>query len=329
MKSKQATIPVIFDHDGGIDDILSLLLTLTMEQVDLKGVCITPADCYPDDALVSSLKLLTLAERSEVPVAVGELVGPNPFPPEWRAQPRICHTMPAMLRINESREAVSALPAHLWLKQYLQDTPDKVTMVLTGPATNLAWVLQHYPALAEKLQTVIWMGGAITVKGNVAMHDHNGSAEWNAYWDPKATQALITSRAPLLMVPLDATNTLPVNKAFLQTLAHTDTALSDLAGQLWANTVTAIPAYEFTYFLWDILATSLLGLNEEAYSVSEDCLQVSVTTPNAGQTYRCSSGNPVRWVSQVNPQIVIDYVINQFTGDHKKLLSSQNVNEVL
>ena len=38
MKSKQATIPVIFDHDGGIDDILSLLLTLTMEQVDLKHV---------------------------------------------------------------------------------------------------------------------------------------------------------------------------------------------------------------------------------------------------------------------------------------------------
>lgn len=67
MTSAQAKTPVIFDHDGGIDDILSLLLTLTMPQVELKGVCITPADCYPDDALTSSLKLLTLAGQTEVP----------------------------------------------------------------------------------------------------------------------------------------------------------------------------------------------------------------------------------------------------------------------
>lgn len=319
MTSAQAKTPVIFDHDGGIDDILSLLLTLTMPQVELKGVCITPADCYPDDALTSSLKLLTLAGQTEVPVAVGNLVGPNPFPPEWRAQPRVCHAMPQMLRIEECRDNVQPVAAHEWLVDYLSQCTQKVTVVMTGPASNLAWVLKRHPQLANKIEQVIWMGGAVEVKGNVAMHDHDGSAEWNAYWDPQATYDLVHSDVNLLMVPLDATNALPVDRAFLQNLAKADTALSDLAGQLWAATTTAIPAYEFTYFLWDILATSILGVPANCYSVKERLLSVQTTTPSAGQTFINDEGSLVRWVSEVDAQLVVEYVTEQFSGTLEKL----------
>jgi purine nucleosidase len=53
MSAKQA---VVFDHDGGIDDLLSLLLLLRLPNIDVIGVSITPADCYPDDAVLSTKK---------------------------------------------------------------------------------------------------------------------------------------------------------------------------------------------------------------------------------------------------------------------------------
>ena len=78
-------------------------------------------------------------------------------------------------------------------------------------------------------------------------------------------------------------------------------------------------AYEFTYFLWDILATSMLGLPAESYSVKERLLNVSTTTPSAGKTFIDDKGSLVRWVSEVDAQQVIDYVTGQFSGSLEKL----------
>ncbi|MDX1521921.1 MAG: nucleoside hydrolase, partial [Anaerolineae bacterium] len=68
------------------------------------------------------------------------------------------------------------------------------------------------------------------------------------------------SAAPLTLFSLDATNTVPVSLAFLHRLAQQRShPLSDLAGQCWALTVGTIPAYEYTYFMWDTLTTGYLG----------------------------------------------------------------------
>ncbi|RDV27468.1 nucleoside hydrolase [Alteromonas aestuariivivens] len=306
---------VIFDHDGGIDDLLSLILLLSLPTVDLQGVSITPADCYADDALTSTLKLLTLTGQTHIPVSVGELAGPNPFPPDWRAQPKICHSVPAMLRVSENRHNVVSQPAHEWMASFLMQSDEPITVLMTGPATNLAWVLSHHPELAEKIEQVIWMGGAINVKGNVAMHDHDGSAEWNAYWDPKATETLIASQVPVCLVPLDATNALPVDRAFLRQLADCQTEVSDLAGQFWAATVTAIPAYEFTYFLWDILATSVLGLEADCYRVRSGRVVVDTQSPSAGRISLAEGapGHFIEWLEDVDGDRVRAFVLKQFS----------------
>ena len=316
MPAKLNRTPVIFDHDGGIDDLLSLMLLLTMDHVDLLGVTITPADCYPDDALLSTLKILTLTGNGHVPVATGNIPGPNPFPPEWRAQPRVCHSMPEMLRTQEITDNVQSVAADIWIEQTLKQAESPVTVLMTGPCTNLSAVLSRQSALKAAIKEVIWMGGAIDVKGNVAMHDHNGTAEWNAYWDPSATRTLIQSGVNVCLVPLDATNALPVDRAFLIQLAQSRTPVADLAGQFWAATVTAIPSYEFTYFLWDILATSIAGLPETAFSKTSGYVNASVSTPDAGRIFRCekSEGHKVNWIDRVDADAVRKYVVQQFSG---------------
>jgi purine nucleosidase len=188
-------------------------------------------------------------------------------------------------------------------------------VLMTGPATNLTEAYTLQPAIKQYIDKVIWMGGAIDVKGNVAMHDHNGSAEWNAYWDPMATHSLVHSGLNVLLVPLDATNALPVDWSFLEALASADTPVSDLAGQFWAATVTAIPSYEFTYFLWDILSTCMVSLPSDKRVISTGSIAVGTTTPNAGQTLRDSSGALISWVESVDADYVRQMVIHYLSGN--------------
>ena len=303
---------VVFDHDGGIDDLLSLMFLLCMDDVELKGVCVTPADCYPDDAVESTLKILAMFNQTNVPVSVGNIIGPNPFPGDWRAQPRLCRALPAFLRTEADYSQLQAEPAHQWLDQFLTDAETPVTVLMTGPASNLAKSVTVNPALKTKINRVIWMGGAVDVRGNVAMHDHDGSAEWNAYWHPQATYDLLSAELPLVLVPLDATNNLPVSWPFLAVLAKIKSPLAELAGQCWAATVTAIPAYEFTYFMWDVLATCLLSIDDSALTMQSGHLTASVKTPDAGRVVSTSSeqGFACHWLTDVDADRVINYLFD-------------------
>jgi len=275
---------LIFDHDGGVDDLLSLMLILSMPNINLLGVTITPADCYADDAVTSTLKILALYGKKDIPVSVGNQYGPNAFPGDFRAQPRACHAMPAMVRIKENRAQLLDIPAHEWIISTLKSTNAPVALLLTGPASNLTKALSDEIDIKSSISKVIWMGGAVGVRGNVAT---------------------------LILLPLDASNALPVSWPFLEKLAETNTPITDLAGQFWATTVTAIPSYEYTYFMWDILATSLLSLPEEHFGLTVGHLQSSTVTPNAGQIWQVKEGqgHPASWVDSVNADAVIDYII--------------------
>jgi hypothetical protein len=77
----------------------------------------------------------------------------------------------------------------------------------SGPLSNLAYALEKYPTqIADKIEQVWWMGGALRVKGNVYEPHTDGSAEWNSYWDPAAAGVVWRSNVPLTLVPLDGTN---------------------------------------------------------------------------------------------------------------------------
>lgn len=303
---------VIFDHDGGVDDLLSLMLLLTMEHVDLLAVTVTPADCYLSDAVTSTLKILSLFGRDEVLVAEGRLHGKNAFPADWRAQPKICNALPNMIAqpINQAQQVPE--PADELITRLLTEH-NNVRVLLTGPCSNFVAAIQGHEEIKSSVQDVVWMGGAVDVAGNVAMHNHDTSAEWNAYWDPVATKSLIEMGVPIKLIALDGTNCLPVNMTFLQQLAtQRDFPISQLAGQFWATTINTIPSYEFTYYMWDILATCELGIDKGAINYEKCELAVSVSEPNEGQTLRSEgSGCWVDVAKEVDKDKVLAYVLKQ------------------
>jgi purine nucleosidase len=306
---KQRT--VLFDHDGGIDDLLSLMMLLAMPHIDLAGVVVTPADCYLSPATSATLKILRLFDRLEIEVSQGVLNGVNSFPRIWRAQPYHVNALPML---NESEAPLPnpiAEPGHEFLARKLRQAGQPLTVLITGPVTNLAAVLAQAPGLAQNIEEVVWMGGALQVPGNVRDYEHDGSAEWNAYWDPPATHALWQSQAPITIFPLDATNHVPVNHDFLHKVARQRRyPLSDLAGQCWALTVGMIPTYEYTYHMWDTLTTGYLGA-PHCISLRQARTIAISNGPSAGRIQEVTEGGRlIQAADQVDVPGFWEYVLS-------------------
>ena len=86
MKQLPPKRTVLFDHDGGVDDLISLMMLLAMPHLNLAGVVVTPADCFLRPAVSATQKILRFFGRSEIELSEGALHGVNPFPRAWRAQ---------------------------------------------------------------------------------------------------------------------------------------------------------------------------------------------------------------------------------------------------
>jgi pyrimidine-specific ribonucleoside hydrolase len=73
-------------------------------------------------------------------------------------------------------------------------------LVPTGPLTNVALLLERHPDVRDRLDRIVWMGGAIA-KGNVTP-----AAEFNAFVDPEAAAAVFGSGIPVTLIGLDITH---------------------------------------------------------------------------------------------------------------------------
>ena len=302
--------PLIFDHDGGYDDFLSLIMLLSMPDVDLKGIVITPADCYPRPAISATLKILRLFGRQDIEVSQATLAGTNSFPREWRAA---VYRVDALPILNEPATPLTlpvSEPGHRFLARKLREAKRPLKLLITGPLTNLAKAISTEPGLTSKIDEVIWMGGAIAVPGNVQDYEHDGSAEWNAYWDPPAVKTVFDSDLDITIFPLDITNQLPVTMNFLTRLAkQRNYPVSDLAGQIWAMTVGTIPAYEYMYYMWDTLTTGYLGA-PQLFSIKNVQCKVMTGAPSAGKIKSVDRGGKrIRMANAVDVDEFFNYVI--------------------
>jgi len=309
---------VLFDHDGGVDDLLSLVMLLAMPHINLAGVVVTPADCFLRPALSATLKILRLFNRLDVEVSAGELHGVNPFPQSWRVHAYAIDAFPILNEVTPATPDLATAnvtpePGHQFLARKLRQATAPVTVLITGPASNLAAALTAEPDLAAKVEEVVWMGGALDVPGNVRDFEHDGSAEWNVYWDPPAVHRLWQTAVPLTIFPLDVTNHVDVTRDFLHRLAQQRRyPVSDLAGQCWAITVGVIPAYEYVYHMWDTLTTGYLGA-PQFITFREVRSEVVPHGPAAGQTRPVPTGGKlIRAAAAVDVPQFQNYLLDLF-----------------
>jgi len=304
-----ARLPVILDHDGGVDDYLATVLLMTMDHVDPLAVVVTPADCYPAAAVSATRKLLDLMGRSSVPVARSTVRGVNPFPRLFR---RDCMTIDQLPILNERETIATPLvpeAGQAFMARLLAETTELVTVLVTGPLTTVAAALDLEPSIEEKIARVVWMGGALEVVGNVDPILEGGqdlTAEWNAYWDPPAVARLWESAIPVTMCPLDLTDRVPVTPEFLRRLSRERRhPLYDFAGQCYALVTHQ------AYFFWDVLTTAYLG-RPDLFEHKPRATAVVTDGPSQGRIMLDAGGREVDILADVDLDEFYRYILEQW-----------------
>ena len=284
-----SAIPVVIDTDVAIDDLVALTFLLASDEVDVRAITVSGAGevrCPAGIGVVQELLARTGDEN--VPVACGRstpLAGTHEFPAEWRdaADSGWGVVEPTRTPEPDARSAV----------ELLVDTVEPgVTLLTLGPLTNIADAFRRDPELAERIASIVTMGGAVDTSGNVTEPGLDAAdSEWNVYVDPIAASEVFGSGAPLILVPLDATNQVPVTPLFLERLAlNGHTPASSLVAELYQ----ASPLVENgrAYF-WDPLAAAAVIDPGLVKTERADIAVVTEDGPDIGRTVPSADGHPI------------------------------------
>lgn len=273
--------PVIHDHDGHVDDLIACILLWLAPQVELEVVGITNGDCFHDQAYEAMIKIATYLNLERAEIALSADPMPNPFPDNWRRESYIINELP-LFSENDFRKPYpngKGRRVDSAFADCLANSKAPVTIVATGPMTNVAQVLKAQPELRSKVAEIVTMAGAVTVKGNVTEEGHDGSAEWNVYADPQAFKSCLEWVPNIKMIPLDVTNQIPVSPQFLARLEAQSEKYraSTLALKLWSL------VRGFDYYFWDTV-TAAATIDPTIFTFKEMKIDVSVSGKNMGKT---------------------------------------------
>jgi inosine-uridine nucleoside N-ribohydrolase len=204
-------VKIILDCDPGHDDAIALLLALASPEVELLGVTTVHGNQTLEKTTVNALKLLEFVGRTDVPVAAG---ADRPL----RREPYVAayvHGESGMDGPTLPSPSVAPIDRHAvdFIADAVRSSPEPVTLVPTGPLTNIGLFLARYPGEASRVDRVVLMGGAIG-EGNVTP-----AAEFNIWVDPEAADRVFSSGLDVTMIGLDVTHKARVGPAHQAQLA--------------------------------------------------------------------------------------------------------------
>ena len=128
-----------------------------------------------------------------------------------------------------TEKALEAEHAVRFIIRTLTASDGEITVVTTGPMTNLALALRLEPRIAEKIARIVLMGGSIGV-GNITP-----AAEFNIAADAEAAHICFTAGRPVTMVGLDVTRKVLCTPAVVERMAKADNRASCLFVDLMAH----------------------------------------------------------------------------------------------
>jgi inosine-uridine nucleoside N-ribohydrolase len=286
--------PVVIDTDMAADDWMAVLYLLRRPDVAVKAITVAgdgEAHCEPGTR--HALGLVALANRGIIPVACGRatpLQGDHAFPAQWRTD------VDSLLGLTLPTTRPTQQTAVDLLTSVIGASPQQVVLLTLGPLTNVAEALQRTPALVKHLAMIYIMGGAVEVPGNIAESGvgiDNRVAEWNMYVDPHAAQMVLASGAPITLVPLDATNHVPMADSFYQRLKADH--VSPVAGFVFDVLTKRYALIQSGgYYFWDPLAAAILTDDSLATFQTRALSIIETEGPESGRTQPSAGGATVR-----------------------------------
>ena len=213
---------VILDCDTGLDDAIAIMLAA--RHLDVLGVTAVMGNCTVDDATTNSIKVLeAIGLADQICVHRGQ-ARPMVAPP--RAPGRI-HGPHGLgdVELPEPVHASSDVPAVDFIAETAMRT-EGVTIIATGPLTNVAEAFNREPRAAGRVAEVVMMGGSV-FGGSVTP-----AAETNVSADPEAAHVVFNSGAHVKMAGVNLTRQATYTLDQIEGLRGIGTRTADLAADL-------------------------------------------------------------------------------------------------
>jgi purine nucleosidase len=176
-------VPLILDVDTGVDDCVALLYAVASPSVELVAVTCCAGNVEAPRAATNTQAVLELAGAGDVDVALGSLA---PLVAPLRTA--ISHGPDGLgyAELPEARRALSPRFAPDLLVEEARRRPGAITLVATGPLTNVALAVVRDRELPRLLRRLVIMGGSFDHSGNTTP-----TAEFNVLVDPEAAKIVL------------------------------------------------------------------------------------------------------------------------------------------
>jgi purine nucleosidase len=222
---------VVWDMDPGIDDALALILALKSPEVQVMGITAVAGNAPAEMTSANARCILEFLNEGSIPVAMGA-AHPLKHPLEDALS---YHGPDGLGNCNLPLPKLPLYPDKAWdfLARLVLDAPGELTLIATGPLTNVAYAFEIHPELPRLLASLVLMGGAYNLthcgKGNCTPF-----AEFNIWQDPEAAHIVFNSGADIFAVGLDVTmNTAAcLNGQHLEQMKTGHTPAAHLAARL-------------------------------------------------------------------------------------------------
>ena len=209
--------PIILDCDPGHDDAMAIILAGYSPKIKLLGISTVSGNGAIEKVTENALRVCTLA-KINVPIAQGSgvsLLGAAEAATDIHGETALDGAdLPAPAFALQKMSGVELIG------KLVRESTEKVTLVATGPLTNIALFLKLYPELVTNVEQIVFMGGSAS-RGNRTPY-----AEFNIWMDPEATDVVLKSGLPLTMCGLDVTHQALVTKEVFGELEAMGTELS-------------------------------------------------------------------------------------------------------
>ncbi|HLX41153.1 MAG TPA: nucleoside hydrolase [Ktedonobacteraceae bacterium] len=255
------THKIILDCDPGHDDAIAILLAAHHPEIELLAITTVAGNQSVDKTALNALKVCSLANIRNVPIARGS---ERPLVREARHAPNIHGEsgMDGPQLPAPDIEPVSQHAVELLIDLLLHSDGD-ITLVPTGPLTNIATAMRSEPAIIPKIAAISLMGGAIGV-GNASP-----AGEFNIWADPEAAAIVFDCGRPIIMSPLEVT--------------HQALATEDVLHQL---RVAQRPVADFVVDLLDFFGATYRNVfGFPAPPVHDPCAVAAVVDPTILHTH--------------------------------------------
>jgi purine nucleosidase/pyrimidine-specific ribonucleoside hydrolase len=220
---------VILDCDPGIDDSMAILFALKSPELKVEAITAVSGNLTADRSSINARKTLELLGVSGIPVAMGmmtPLVRPYPKDPFSHGEDGLGNTF-----LPEPKLPLDPRFAPDLLIELVNQYPGEITILASGPLTNIALAIMKDSQFAGKVQQLIVLGGAYGFNEyayKFATGD-NPVSEWNVYVDPEAARIVFHSGISLVAIGGDifahpAINLRPQDIAALQAAGNRESA---------------------------------------------------------------------------------------------------------